>query len=131
MTTSDDTRTPDTAILLLFHRDILIRSALAEYLRECGYTVVETGHLDEARQALRSEMHFDAAFIDVEGPASALGFALAQDIRQQRPHMKVLLAASVRRAAAEAGDLCEQGPMLSKPYDHRTLERHIQRLLAR
>jgi two-component SAPR family response regulator len=76
-------------------------------------------------------MHFDVAFIDVEGDTSADGFEISQAIRKHRPGVKILLAASVRRAAAEAGDLCEHGPHLAKPYDHQPLERHIQRLLAR
>ena len=131
MATDDPSGTTVPPVLLLLHGDILVRSALAGYLRECGYTVVETGNLDEARQALRSDLHFDVAFIDVEGDASPDGFAVAQAVRKHRPGMKVLLASSVRRAAVEAGELCEQGPMLARPYDPQILERNIQRLLAR
>jgi hypothetical protein len=58
-------------------------------------------------------------------------FQLAHTIRKHRPQVRVVLAAGVPRAAAEAGEFCEQGPMQRKPYDHRTLERHIRRLLAR
>jgi DNA-binding response OmpR family regulator len=116
--------------LLLVNGDILVRMALAAYLRECGYDVVEAGTPEEAKQALRLEMKFDLAFLDIEGNERA-GFELAQIIRKHRPEVRVVLAASVPRAAAEAGDLCEQGPMKRKPYDHRTLERHIRRLLAR
>ena len=68
--------------------------------------------------------------LDIEGDAGA-GFQLAQTIRKHRPAVRVVLAAGVPRAAAEAGELCEQGPAQRKPYDHRTLERHIRRLLAR
>ena len=131
MTTANPSGTAVAPVLLLLHGEILVRSALAGYLRECGYTVVEIGNLDEARQALRSEMHFDVAFIDVEGDASAEGFEISQAIRKHRPGVKILMATSVRRAAVEAGELCEQGPMLARPYDHQILERNIQRLLAR
>jgi hypothetical protein len=44
--------------------------------------------------------------------------------------VKVLLTSGVRRTAETAGDLCERGPYLAKPYDHRDLERRIRRLLA-
>lgn len=107
-----------------------MRTALAGYLRECGYEVVEAGTTEEATQALRLDMKFDLAFLDVEGDEGA-GFQLARIIRKQRPEVRIVLAPGVPRAAAEAGDLCEQGPMQRKPYDHRTLERHIRRLLAR
>jgi DNA-binding response OmpR family regulator len=106
------------------------RTALAAYLRECGYEVVEAGTAEEAAQALRLEMKFDLAFLDIEGNEGA-GFQLAQSIRKHRPEVLVVLAAGVPRAAAEAGDLCEQGPTRRRPYDYRTLERHIRRLLAR
>lgn len=107
-----------------------MRTALAGYLRECGYEVVEAGTTEEATQALRLDMKFDLAFLDVEGDEGA-GFQLARIIRKSRPEVRIVLAAGVARAAAGAGDLCEQGPMQRRPYDHRTLERHIRRLLAR
>jgi DNA-binding NtrC family response regulator len=116
--------------LLLVHRDILVRTALAAYLRECGYDVVEAGTTEEVVEALRLDMKFDVAFLDVEGDEGA-GFQLAQTIRKHRPAVRVVLAAGVPSAAAEAGELCEQGPTQRRPYDHRALERHIRRLLAR
>jgi hypothetical protein len=42
----------------------------------------------------------------------------------------VLLTSGVRRAAETAGDLCEHGPHLAKPYNHLHLEAQIRRLLA-
>ena len=130
MTRATRLRTPEPPTLLLVHGDILVRTALAAYLRECGYEVVEAGTPEEATQALRLEMKFDLAFLDVEGNEGA-GFQLAQSIRKHRPEVRVVMAAGVPRAAAEAGELCEQGPHQRRPYDHRTLERHIRRLLAR
>ena len=131
MTTADCAQTPVSPVLLLLHRDVLVRSALGAYLRECGYTVIETTQADEVRQLLRTERDIDIAFIDIEGEGSGEGFEIAQTIRKHRPSVQVLLAASVGRAAAEAGELCEQGPMLARPYDHQILERNIRRLLAR
>ena len=130
MTRATRLQTPEPPTLLLVNGDILVRTALAAYLRECGYEVVEAGTSEEAKQALRLEMKFDLAFLDVEGDDDA-GFELAQIIRKHRPEIRVVLAAGVPRAAAEAGELCEQGPVQRKPYDHRTLERHIRRLIAR
>ena len=129
MMTDAKTQTPVPAVLLLFDRDVLIRTALAEYLRRCGYTVMEVGSVREAEAVLVSEHHVDLAFLDI-GEDSAEGFGLAQTIRKQRPHLKVMIASGVASAAAEAGDLCERGPMLAKPYDHRLLEGHIRRLLS-
>jgi CheY-like chemotaxis protein len=76
--------TPEPRTLLLVHGDILVRTALAAYLRECGYDVVEAGTTEEAIQALRLDMKFDLAFLDVEGDEGA-GFQLAQTIRKHHP----------------------------------------------
>ena len=51
------------------------------------------------------------------------GFGLAQWVRRERPWLKVILTSGAARTAKEAGDLCEQGPVLAKPYDHAELER--------
>lgn len=129
MTTDSKTPTSAKPVLLLFDRNVLIRAALAEYLRDCGFTVIETGTLEEANAVLGSDHHIDLAFLEIGGD-SAQGFGLAQMIRKARPHAKIMIASGVANAAAEAGDLCEHGPMAAKPYDHSLLEQHIRRLIA-
>lgn len=109
---------------------MLARMALAAYLRECGYKVIETDGPIEARHVLEAGTMPDIAFIDLDAKGEIDGFGLAQWIRAERPGIKVLLTSGVRRTAETAGDLCEQGPDLAKPYDHRELESRIRRLLA-
>jgi hypothetical protein len=41
-----------------------------------------------------------------------------------------ILAASDSTAAKVAGELCEDGPMMKKPYDHKLLADRIKQLLA-
>src|SRR5215207_3182901 len=53
MTRATERSTPEPRTLLLVHGDILVRTALAAYLRECGYDVVEAGTTEEAIQAPR------------------------------------------------------------------------------
>jgi DNA-binding NtrC family response regulator len=109
----------------------LMRMAVAAYLRECGYQVIETAGPAEARRLLTGGTAADMALIDLDTDGETDGFGLAQWIRAQRPGIKVLLTSGVQRTAETAGDLCEQGPHLNKPYDHRSLEAQIRRLLAR
>jgi hypothetical protein len=52
-------------------------------------------------------------------------------VRRERPWLKVILTSGAARTAKAAGDLCEHGPVLAKPYDRAELERHIRALLAR
>ena len=121
----------DPATILLVEASPLKRMAIAAYLRECGYAVVETDGAEEACRLLDSGAKADIAFIDFDARGENNGFGLAHWIRKQRPDVKILLTSSVRRAAETAGDLCEHGPHLAKPYEHRDLESQIRRLLAR
>src|SRR5215469_10867520 len=116
---------PKIPTVLLVESSALMRMAIAAYLRECGYSVIEADNPDEARQLLEAGTKADVAFIDLEATGQIDGFALAHWIRKARPDLKVLLTSGVRRAAETAGDLCEQGPHLAKPYAHRDLEAQI------
>jgi DNA-binding response OmpR family regulator len=115
--------------LLIVESDILIRHPLAEYLRECGYQVLEAMDADEARQIVESEGEVDVVLADADAPGAS-GFAFASWLRREHPQIKVVLAGNVAVATEKAGDLCEEGPNLAKPYDHRMVLNHIRRLLA-
>ena len=116
--------------LLIVDADVLVCTPVAEYLRECGYTVLEAANSKEALALLQSFANIHVALIDVGSPDTLDGFSLAQWIRRDRPEVKVALAAGVARTALAAGELCESGPLLRKPYHHRELERHIRQLLT-
>ncbi len=122
---------PKVPTVLLVESSPLMRMAIAAYLRECGYAVTEADSPAEARQLLEAGTRADVAFIDLEATGQLDGFGLAHWVRKARPDLKVLLTSGVRRVAETAGDLCEQGPRLAKPYPHRDLEAQIRRLLAR
>jgi len=122
---------PSISTIVLVESRALVRMAIAAYLRECGYEVVETDGPAEARRVLEAGAKADVVFIDLDTQGENGGFSLAQWIRSRRPDLKVLLSSGVRRAAETAGDLCEHGPHLVKPYEHRDLEAQIRRLLAR
>jgi DNA-binding response OmpR family regulator len=118
------------ATVVIVEQDVLVRHPLAEYLRECGYLVVEATHHDEARECLEGgKQNIDVALIDVGGPTGA-GFALSAWIRSNHPTVKTMLGATVGKVLALAGDLCEEGPQASKRLDYRPVLGHIRQLLA-
>jgi CheY-like chemotaxis protein len=120
-----------TPQLLFVEHDALERSAIATYLRECGYQVVEAVSAEEAQSVLRERGdQFDIAFIAVDLPGKTDGFALAKWIREHAAGTRVLLAATVEKAAKLAGDLCESGPHLRKPYQPQALLDWVKRLRA-
>ena len=123
---------PRPPCILIVDADILIRHPLAEYLRECGYRVVQAANLDEARKLFtqrRRRLTIDMVLADVNAPGAENAFAFAAWVRANRPGVEVILAASVDAAAEKAGELCEEEP-LSKPYDHQLVLDRIRRSLA-
>jgi CheY-like chemotaxis protein len=126
---SESAATPPPTVLVVAD-EVLVRMAVSDYLRECGYNVVEASDAHEAIEVMTSEAGVDIAFADITMPGSLDGFGLAQWIRRERPDIRVVLTSGVARSAKAAGELCEDGPMLAKPYEHADLERRIRALLA-
>jgi DNA-binding NtrC family response regulator len=117
--------------ILVVEDEVLIRLVIAQYLRDCGYRVIEAVHADEALLVLRkSELEIDVVFTDVEMPGSMDGFALSQWVRSNRPGVDVILAGSVGRAVQAASELCDEGNHVPKPYDAKGVHDRIRRLLA-
>jgi DNA-binding response OmpR family regulator len=114
--------------ILLVEPDILVRHPLAEYLRECGFRVCEALAAVEAKTLLQdATLRVDIALIDAAGNG---GFALANWMRAHHPKIEIVLAGTVAKAVEKAGDICEQGPDIKKPYDHKLILEQINRLLA-
>jgi DNA-binding response OmpR family regulator len=81
-------------------------------------------------RVLKTNERVDIVFSDVQMPGSLDGFELAQWLRRERPGVKVILTSGVPRAASAAGELCEDGPLITKPYTPQQVERRIRALLA-
>lgn len=122
---------PVPHVILVVDDEVLIRLVIAEYLRECGFRVFEAADGDEAIKILQSaELPIDLVFSDVQMP-NLDGFGLARWIRENRPQIQVLLASGNPAAVtAKATDLCHQGPVVPKPYDHAALLERIKRNLT-
>ena len=116
--------------VLVVEADVLVRHPLAEFLRECGYRVLEAADADETRAVLEDEaLGVTAALVDVS-VGNGVNFELVRWIRTHHPRTRLLLAGSIGTATDEAGNLCAEQPEISKPYDHKAVHRQIRRLLA-
>lgn len=117
--------------LIVVDADVLIRNALAEYLRHCGYKVFEAATSDEVIIALdEGAMKIDALLADAELSGRFNAFELRRWVRDHHPDVDVVLAGSVDSAAKVAGQLCDEGPHLQRPYDPESVAAHIKRVLA-
>ena len=83
---------------------------------------------EEAEAALDHHAPIDIAFIAADLPGERDGFTLARDLKVRSEGIRVLLAATMERAAKLASQLCEDGPHLRKPYEHQALVDWIKRL---
>ena len=127
---STEAKAPQETVLVV-EDEILVRFVIAEYLRDCGYRVIEATSADEAIVLLKTpKVRIDVLFTDIDMPGSMNGFALARWTRANRPEIKIELTGSVPQSADVAGDLCENGPLLTKPYEPQAVVDRIRRLLA-
>jgi CheY-like chemotaxis protein len=119
-----------SATVLVVEPDILVRMVIADYVRDCGYKVVEGVNADEALAVLGAGTKIDVILTEVQLSGSLDGFGLARQIREDHPEIDVILTSGVARAADKAGDLCDDGP-LEKPYHPQDVVRRINLLRER
>jgi CheY-like chemotaxis protein len=111
--------------------DVLVRHAIADYLRQCGYVVIEASSTDEAMIVLNDEsLSVDAVLCDAEAPGAQNAFQLRAWAAEHHKHVEWALAGNVEAAARKAADLCDNGPHLARPYDPQSVIEYIRRLLG-
>ncbi len=115
--------------ILVVEDDVLIRMAVCDYLRGCGYRVVEASSGEEAQAIFRTGDPVEVLFSDVNLRGEMNGFALAKWVRTAFPDVRIILTSGVARIAERATELCEE-VFLSKPYSYESLADHIKRLLG-
>jgi CheY-like chemotaxis protein len=118
--------------VLVIDGDVLVRHAIADYLRGCGYTVIEASSTDEAVTVLDdSALDVDAVLCDAEAPGSRNAFQFRSWAIDHLQNVHFALAGNIESAAQKAAELCEQGPNLARPYDPQSVVEYIRRLLGR
>ncbi len=119
-----------SATIFVVDPDILVRMVIADYLRECGYKVVEGVNADDVLAVLEAGRKIDVILTEVQLAGSVDGFELARQIRENHPDIDVILTSGVRRAADKAGNLCNDG-LVAKPYHPQEIVRRINILRER
>lgn len=120
---------PSASAVLIVDGDIVTRHVLADYLRHCGYSVVEAATTDEAFIALKEpSLSIDVVLCHISALGSQTCFELANWVRANRPELEVKLAAGADTAAQTAAELCETGPHLARPYEPQAVVDYINQL---
>jgi DNA-binding NtrC family response regulator len=122
---------PATGAVLIVDGDILSRHAIADYLRHCGYVVVEAVSTDEAMTALGDPtLSIDVILCEIEAIGTQSGFQLVSWVRHHHPDLEVRITGTIAGAADAAADLCESGPHLARPYEPQAVVDYIKQLRA-
>lgn len=121
-----------TERLLFVEPDVAVRAPLAEYLRGCGYGVIEANSMEDAQEILwEIDSNVDVVLAEVSHLGSSEAFSLAKYIREHHPGVDVILSSSAARCADKAEELCHAEGMLGKPYHSEGLLRRIRALRER
>ena len=115
--------------ILVVDGDVLVRHVISDYLRTCGYVVIEAASTDEAAIVL-DDTTVDAALCDAQAPGGRSAFQFRAWALQRRPEVQVILAGTIESAASKAAELCEDGPQLRRPYDPQGVVEYIRRIIG-
>ena len=114
--------------VLVVEDEVLVRMPIAEYLRDCGYNVLEAGSAGEAIHLVDANEPVDVVFSDVRMPGDMDGFGLARWIRDHHPELPVLLTSGYSAARdAEAAEM----KLIEKPYSQAQVLNRIRALIRR
>ncbi len=117
--------------IIVADSEVIVRNVLSDYLRHCGYKVIDAASSDEVLAVMRNgSARISAILTDADLGGSINVFALRMQVRQSWPDTHFILAGNVDTAARAAGEMCDQGPHLSRPYDPQAVTAHIKRLLS-
>ena len=114
-------------LVLVVEDEVLIRSAVAEYLRLAGNLVVEAANAAEAIAVFAAGVPIDVVFSDIQMPGTMDGIGLARWVYHHHPGIHVVLTSGNADAAraTEAAEL-----FFPKPYRTAEVAIRIRLLLA-
>ncbi len=117
--------------ILVAEDDPFVRSYAVTCLSSLGYKVIEAVDGREALHKLTEGAEADILFTDVVMPGGINGWELAEQARQIRPGLKVLLTSGYAlETLAERGRLPKGAVILNKPYRKAELARRLREALT-
>jgi two-component system, response regulator PdtaR len=102
----------------------LVRMAAVDELEEAGFHVLEVANADVALAVLEARSdEVQVLFTEVDMPGSMDGMALAEQVHQRWPHIRLLISSGYARPHPD--EIPDRGHFVPKPYRGATLVRHI------
>jgi two-component system, response regulator PdtaR len=102
-------------VVLVVEDDVLVCFAIADYLRNACYAVIEAANANEALEVFASGVQVDVVFTDVQMPGAMDGLMLGLWVYEHHPHVQVLVTSGKGDAARSSG-LITDDAFFAKPY---------------
>lgn len=116
--------------VLVVEDELTVRLPIAEYLRDCGYSVLEAGNAGEAIDVIDNAGSVSVVFSDVRMPGAMDGFGLAKWCQTHHPEIPVLLTSGYNPNRVKTGnDGAVQ--LITKPYTQAQIAHRIAAVLSR
>jgi CheY-like chemotaxis protein len=116
--------------VLVVEDEEMVRMPIAEYLRDCGYKVLEAGDAAQAIAAVDEAGPVNLVFSDVRMPGRMDGIGLAQWFQANHPNVPVLLTSGYSTNRGTTGKVPGLR-LIEKPYSQLQVARRIAGLLER
>jgi signal transduction histidine kinase len=116
-------------VVLVVEDEERVRHVTVDALRELGYTVVQAADASQAIAILAVQPRVDLLFTDIVMPVTS-GRKLADEVRQDRPDLKVLYTTGyTRNAIVHHGILDHDVALLAKPFTIAQLSFKVRQVL--
>jgi two-component system, response regulator PdtaR len=102
------------AVILVVEDEELARLIIADYLKDAGFTVLESSNAEDALALLEARSEVRAVVLDIVMPGTMDGVALAHRIYQRWPRLGLLVVSG--RDPPKAAQLPPGTGFLPKPY---------------
>jgi DNA-binding NtrC family response regulator len=127
-----ETLVPDSAdarpVVLVVEDEFLLRWPASEFLRDCGYRVIEAASVSEAIAVLSSNSRVDMVFSDVNLQGGPTGHALSVWLDEHQPGLPLILTSGDKTAAA-AITADGRRTFIPKPYALTDVDQRIREIL--
>lgn len=115
--------------VLVVDDEPMVRMPISEYLRDCGYTVLEAANATEAMEVLDAHGPVNLVFSDVRMPGAVDGLGLAEWCRSHHPNMPVILTSGYTGAQRMPAMFSTTSRFVTKPYSQAQVGQRIAALL--
>jgi CheY-like chemotaxis protein len=125
----DSVEHPDLYTVLVVEDELMVRMPIAEYLRDCGYNVLEAANASEAIATVDAEGPVSLVFSDIRMPGKMDGVGLAEWFQSHHPKVPVLLTSGYNGGRVVSDMLAPRNRFIEKPYSQTQVARRIAALL--